>query len=93
MAIKPEKIAAILRNEDIEGLIALGAPADEYDSEAEKIAKTIAGWPAGELTQANISALIALLWAKSFNRTAQEIEQRMPAFMHISKNILASVGL
>jgi hypothetical protein len=35
MKITAQKIASLLRQADIEGYIQLGAPADEYNSEAE----------------------------------------------------------
>lgn len=88
MKIAINDIADILRTEDIEGLIAIGAPADEYDSEAEKIAQAIEKLSASELTQANICAVIALLWAKSFNRSSEEIKQRMPAFERVAVKVL-----
>jgi hypothetical protein len=83
-----EDIEALLRAEDIEGLIASGAPEDEYDSEAKQIASAVASLNANEFTQANITAIIALAWAKSFNQSEQEIKQRMPAFERISHILL-----
>jgi len=41
MTITLANIADALRTEDIEGFIASGAPSDEYNSEAEKIASAL----------------------------------------------------
>ena len=89
MNITFKNIAEALRSEDIEGLIELGAPSDEYDSEAREVASALASLTKNQITEANILAIIALEWAKSFNRSAQEIQQRMPAFRKIAYRILA----
>jgi hypothetical protein len=38
MTARIDQITELLRQEDIEGLLDIGAPEDEYDSEAEMIA-------------------------------------------------------
>ena len=81
-------IKAVLRSEDIEGFIHLGAPSDEYDSEAKKIADALSTLADNQLTSDNIVAVVALVWAKSFNRSADEIERRMSAFRHIAQQLL-----
>lgn len=88
MPITLINIEDALRTEDIEGLIASGAPSDEYNSEAEKIAAALASLQNNQLTESSIIAVLALEWAKSFNRSVQEIEQRMPAFRRIASQIL-----
>jgi len=88
MTITLANIEAALRTEDIEGLIELGAPSDEYNDEARNIAYNLASLPSDQLTESNIVAAISLEWAKSFNRSVQEIEQRMPAFRRIAAQIL-----
>jgi hypothetical protein len=90
MTLSLADIATALRAEDIEGLIKLGAPNDEYDSEATEIGNALASLQKDQLTEANIAAIIALAWAKSFNHSAQEIEQRVPAFRRISHRLIDS---
>jgi hypothetical protein len=84
MRITLAEVEAVLRNEDIEGLVESGAPRDEYDSEAREIAGALASLSSGEFTETNITAIIALVWAKSFNRSEPEIRQRIPAFQRIA---------
>lgn len=87
MAITLASISEALRTEDVEGLIASGAPSDEYDSEARNILSVLTSLENNQLTESSIISILALEWAKSFNRSAQEIEQRMPAFTRIALDI------
>jgi hypothetical protein len=89
MAISPVIIDQALQKEDVEGLIEMGAPGDEYVSEAQEIAEAVASMSAGQLTAQNIVAVISLVWAKSFNRSAEEIKERLPAFHRIAQDILS----
>jgi hypothetical protein len=82
-------IDLILQTEDVEGLIEIGAPSDEYVSEAQEIAEAISKLSASQVTAENIVAIISLAWAKSFNRSAEEIKERLPAFHRIARQILA----
>jgi hypothetical protein len=84
MRVSRSDVEAALKEEDIEGLVESGAPSDEYNSEARKIADALASLDPGEFTETNITAIIALSWAKSFNRSENEIRQRMPAFQRIA---------
>lgn len=88
MTISLATIEAALRAEDIESLIEAGAPDDEYNSEAKKIAAALSSLAGNQLTEANIVAVIALAWAKAFNRSSQEIEMRMDAFHRIARRLL-----
>ena len=81
-------IASILREEDIEGLIIIGAPEDEYDVEASQISQAISKLDTANYTPDNIAAVTALVWAELFNRSAEEIEQRAPAFRRVAQRII-----
>lgn len=58
MKISPKIINAILEKEDIEGYVRLGAPSDEYASEAEDIAAAIMHLDKSEITLENITAIL-----------------------------------
>ena len=88
MNFSASTVATALREEDIEGLIASGAPADEYATEAKQIASALTALKSNQLNAATVSSVIALVWAKSFNRSAEEIKQRIPAFQHIAERLL-----
>jgi len=86
--MSPVIIGDLLRQEDIESLIQLGAPADEYSFEAREMARTIGVLRGDEYTEENIVAIMALLWARSFDLSAQDIEQRVPAFRRVVRQLL-----
>ena len=88
MAISISQISSALRAEDIEGLIALGAPGDEYAREAQEISNALMSLNSVRQTADAIVAIVALVWAKSFNRSSEEINERMPAFRRIAQRLI-----
>lgn len=90
MTISDKEIEQALQAEDVEGLIALGAPADEYAMEAEKIANILQSLTKDELNEKNIAAVIASVWAEMFNRSAEELLQRAHAFQRIATQLYKS---
>lgn len=81
-------IQQFFREEDIEGLIADGAPDDEYDSEAEDIVAAMAKLSPDNIDEPHVVSIIALVWAQSFHRDENEIAARMDAFRRIATRIL-----
>lgn len=77
----------ILVREDIEGLIEIGAPVDEYEHEAAQIAAAITLLEHDQRTEENILAIITLLWMKSFNLSKEDIKLRGPAFLRVVQAI------
>lgn len=51
---------------DIEGFIASGSPADEYDTEAEQIYNTIHPWPQADLHTERLLPVLEEIWASAF---------------------------
>jgi len=66
----------------------LGAPADEYMSESKDIALAMSKLEPSKITEASVAAMIALIWAKAFNRSEKEIEQQLPAFRRIAQQLI-----
>ena len=91
MDITISQINNILQIVDIEGLIALGAPDDEYSSEAKYIFNAITKLSVSEKTEANIFAIISLLWIEQFSLSDTDVYQREPAIKHASKSIMAKL--
>ena len=89
MPISSLAVNSALQTEDVESLLALGAPNNEYVFEAEQITKALDVLGDGQLTTTNIVAIISLVWAKSFNCSALDIEQRMPAFQRIAQKLVS----
>lgn len=88
MLITLQTIQALLREADIEGYIELGAPADEYDSEAEIITTSMNQLSGVETTQENIAAIIFHVWRQSFNLDDSDLTARQPAINSVAKIIM-----
>ncbi len=84
-------IKTILREEDIEGLIQIGAPADEYDSEAHEMASAIARFGASATEQQLVLA-VEEVWKDSFGPfSGSEIEVRRDAFRRVAQRIMVEM--
>jgi hypothetical protein len=88
MTISLHIIEQALRTEDIEDLISAGAPEDEYDDEAKVILSALEKLKPHEFTEAQVVVVIAHIWAKAFDRSTSEIQQRMLAFRRVAQKIL-----
>jgi hypothetical protein len=93
MDIIKKDIEQILIQEDIEGLIEAGAPNDEYSDEAAQIFSAMS-----QLNQAGennaqidevIYPIICLIWSKSFDLDAKDMEHRAPAIKRVVQKILS----
>jgi len=90
MAISLLNIQNVLHTEDVEGLLALGAPDDEYSSEAQAIADALLSVQSRKHTEADIAAVIERVWNKYFGPfSSQEISKRIPAFQRIARQLVA----
>ncbi len=89
MKISKDIINSLLQQEDIEGYINLGAPSDEYLSEAENITAAISKLKANEITEENLIALLTLEWMQSFDLSEKEAILRAPALQKIARSIKA----
>ncbi len=88
MKVSESTINALLQQEDIEGFVNLGAPSDEYLSEAQNITASISQLSENERTEANITALLVIEWAQSFNLSEADIFPRREAFQRLAAAIL-----
>jgi hypothetical protein len=85
------EIKAALDHEDIEGLLASGCPADEYDSEASLIESEIA--KVTDFGQKSVSVIqceriVIDVWIKQFGPfKAGDLEMRRRAFSAVAQKI------
>lgn len=77
-----------LRESDIEGLIAGGAPADEYEGEAEMIAAAIGALPPADFTHENVVEIITYIWADSFDLDEEAMARRQDALEKLAAIVL-----
>lgn len=80
-------IQELVRAADPEGLLAEGAPADEYEPEEQRIFVELRHLPSAELLVLNILAPIEAIWQKSFSLTEDQLAARRPALLSLAKEI------
>ena len=84
------QIKAALNAEDPEGLLAMGAPADEYESEASLIEARIAPASADKLDVGQIADIVAEVWNDRFGPfDADGLNKRHNAFSSVARRLLA----
>lgn len=87
--ISVSDINAVLQAEDIEGLLQLGAPTDEYVYEAEKIHAALAECGSSE---GSVAAVVTQVWARSFDLSEGELAKRSQSFHRVASQLLALEG-
>ena len=93
MIVTIEAVDEILQAEDIEGLLALGAPRDEYAREASVIHSALMKLGEEQCNQRELSALVLGVWDHSFGPfAADQIERRRPVFDRLVQRLLASAA-
>ena len=84
-------IENLLRTHDIEGLLDIGAPEDEYNTEAKMIAERIgtAEWRIHpqKLPVAQVKEIIRNVWAETFALDEEDLAKRERAFEEIAKRL------
>jgi hypothetical protein len=88
------KIKAALDSEDIEGLVAIGCPPDEYNSEASLIEGRLAKLTQfGEkpLAEDQVERIVAEVWNEMFGPFSDdELQKRHSAFTAVARKIIGS---
>jgi hypothetical protein len=87
------RIKAALDEEDIEGLLALGCPADEYNSEASLIESKVAlasDFGKTPLQLSQVERIVSDVWDDQFGPLAEEdLDKRRTAFSSVARKIVA----
>ena len=89
MQIHVSDINDLLIQEDVEGFIELGAPQDEYESEAAFIAAAILQLKENERTEDAILSVMAIIWMNNFNLGDDEMQLRLPALQRVAQAIVS----
>ena len=76
MILSLTTIEAILQFEDIESLLALGAPTDEYYDEASEIQAALEKLDPHEATRDCVTVLIMETWERAFGPFSEEDRER-----------------
>ena len=80
-------IDELVATADIEGFIADGAPADEYETEADELHAAIANFSIAEVTTSRLLPIIEPIWRSSFNLDDEALAQRQPALLSLAQQI------
>ena len=80
-------IQELVTTADVEGFIAQGAPADEYETEAEQLFAALETWTNGEITADRLLPVLIEIWEGAFSLDDQEIVKRKPALEHLAREI------
>jgi len=77
----------ILCEEDIEGLIKLGAPPDEYNSEAKEIEAAMSRL-GDKRSEEQLVQVLEHVWKEFFDLSTEDIELRRDAFQRVARRIM-----
>jgi hypothetical protein len=85
-------IKELVQTADVEGFIADGAPADEYDHEAEELHAAIAHLVTSEITADRLLLTLEAIWRKNFADKDTELSLRRPALQGLASQIARFFG-
>jgi hypothetical protein len=86
-------IRELVREADVEGFIAIhGAPADEYDPEADELHATIAHFKTSELTASRLLPTLEAIWRQNHIDDDNELALRRPALEGLAEQIARFFG-
>jgi hypothetical protein len=87
-----ESVQDMVRAADIEGFIADGDPADEYDPEEQKLFSAMSSWPSSTFTKANVLPVIVEIWRRSFSLDDADLSERLNAMDGLAAQIVHFFG-
>ena len=87
-----ESIQDLLRAADPEHHLAEGAPADEYDPEAEEIVAAIENLPVDALIAPNLLPILEQVWRRSFELDDTAMLSRRAALSGLAEQIARFFG-
>jgi hypothetical protein len=87
-----ESVQDLVRAADIEGFIADGDPADEYDPEERQLFAAMAAWPSSTFTKANVLPVIVEIWRKSFSLDDADLSERLTRMAELAGQIVHFFG-
>ena len=82
-----DSIRELVRDADVEGLIADGAPPDEYDPEADEFFKQIGTLSTSDLVADRTLPGLEALWLRGFDLNEDTLAQRRPKLQALAQQI------
>lgn len=71
-----DSIQELVATADVEGFIANGAPADEYETEAEQVLMALETWSSAEITVARLMPVLQEIWTAAFQLDEPALAER-----------------
>ncbi len=80
-------IQELVATADVDGFIAGGNPADEYETEADALFAEIQGFSTAELLATRILPILEGIWQSSFQLGAVDLAERRPKLLELAGQI------
>ena len=77
---------------DVEGFLADGAAADEYEGEAEALFRAIEHFPTADLVVEKLMPVLGGIWRESFSLNDAGLAERTPALRGLAEQIARFFG-
>lgn len=82
-----DSIQELVATADVDGFIADGGPADEYETEADALFQQIKGFATAELLTARLLPVLETVWKGSFELSAGDLAERRPKLLELASQI------
>jgi hypothetical protein len=82
-----DSIKELVQTADVEGFLADGAPADEYDTEAELFFDFLEDLEQEQLVAADLVPVLDAVWRKSFTLDDAALAERRPALLALAQQV------
>ena len=92
MNVDYDALDELFRIQDIEGLIALGTPDDEYEPEVEKIFAALEALPREDATVPKLVEVFEGAYKQMFGWSDEEMRRRRPHFEEIAIKVMSYFG-
>lgn len=80
-------IQELVATGDVDGFIAEGAPADEYESEADDLFERIRHFSTDELVSAKLIPILEAIWLESFKLSEVDLAAKRPKLHELATQI------
>ena len=82
-----DSIQELVATADVEGFIAEGAPADEYETEADLLFQEIEHFPTDDFILSKLAPILDDIWKNAFNLDEAGLAQRRPRLTELAGQI------
>ena len=80
-------IQELVATADVDGFIAGGGPADEYETEAEALFAQIKSFATADLLAPRLLPILEVIWGSSFDLSPADLAARRPKLLELAGQI------